>query len=99
MALYTAFVYGVVIFSMASCNSYYDKVEISKELIPEESPIKAEIQLKESSAKNTGGGAFHEKKEKNKKINQGGSYLRKAKKHKRPLKRGDKRTNLRNKGK
>tara|TARA_R110000803_G_scaffold112660_7_gene181066 strand:- start:8945 stop:9262 length:318 start_codon:yes stop_codon:yes gene_type:complete len=31
MALYTAFVYGVVIFSMASCNSYYDKVEISKE--------------------------------------------------------------------
>ena len=30
MALYTAFVYGVVIFSMASCNSHYDKVEISK---------------------------------------------------------------------
>lgn len=66
------------------------EVEISKELIPEESPIKTEIQLKDSLAKNTGGGAFHEKKEKNKKTNQGGSYLRKKKKYKKPQTRGDK---------
>mgnify|MGYP004362513065 CR=1 FL=1 len=37
-----------------------------------------------------GGGAFHEKKEKNKKTNQGGSYLRKMKKYKNPKTRGDK---------
>ena len=32
MALYTAFVYGIVIFSITSCcNSRYDRVETSKE--------------------------------------------------------------------
>ena len=66
------------------------EVEISKELIPEESPIKVEIKLKRAADKNTGGGAFHEKKEKNKKTNQGGSYLRKKKKYKKPQTRGDK---------
>ncbi len=66
------------------------EVEISKDLLPEESLKKAEIQLKNSSAKNTGGSAFHEKKEKNKKTNQGGSYLRKKKKYKKPQTRGDK---------
>ena len=66
------------------------EVEISKELIPEESPIKVEINLKRAADKNTGGGAFHEKKKKNKKTNQGGSYLRKKKKYKKPQTRGDK---------
>ncbi len=66
------------------------EVEISNELIPEESPIKVEINLKRASDKNTGGGAFHEKKDKNKKTNQGGSYLRKKKKYKKPQTRGDK---------
>jgi len=67
------------------------EVEISHELIPEERPVHAEVEVKRSIDKgNTGGGAFHEKKEKNKKTNQGGSYLRKKKKHKKPQTRGDK---------
>ena len=72
-------------------------VEISKELTAEESPVKAEIKLKSSTDKNTSGGAFHEKKEKNKKTNQGGSYLRKMKKYKKPKTKGDKNFNRRNK--
>jgi len=66
-------------------------VEVSHELIPEERPVQAEVQVKRAvDKKNTGGGAFHEKKEKNLKTNQGGSYLRKKKKHKKPQTRGDK---------
>ena len=67
------------------------QVQISHELIPEERPFQPEVKLKSDLAKgNTGGGAFHEKKEKNTKTNQGGSYLRKKKKHKKPQTRGDK---------
>lgn len=72
------------------------EVEISKELIPEESPTKVEINLKRASDKNSSGGAFHEKSEKNKKTNQGGSYLRKKKRYKKPQTRGDKNFNRRN---
>lgn len=67
-----------------------DEVEISEQLIPEERPKEAGVKYLRNPDIETGGGAFHEKKEKNLKTNQGGSYLRKAKKHKRPKTRGDK---------
>ncbi len=66
------------------------EVAVSNELTPEESPRKAEIKLKPDSDIKAKGGAFHEKKEKNKKTNQGGSYLRKMKKYKKPKTKGDK---------
>ncbi len=68
------------------------EVAVSKELLPEEMP-KVDGSYNRSTQKIVLGGAFHEKKEKNKKINQGGSYLRKMKKHKRPKTRGDKNMN------
>ena len=75
------------------------EVTISNELTPEESPRKAEIKLKPDSDIKVKGGAFHEKKEKNKKTNQGGSYLRKKKKYKKPKTMGDKNFNRRNRKK
>jgi ATP-dependent RNA helicase RhlE len=67
------------------------EVKVSYELTPEERPVHAEVEMKRAIDRgNTGGGAFHEKKEKNTKTNQGGSYLRKKKKHKKPQTRGDK---------
>lgn len=71
-------------------------VVVSRELIPEESPLKAEVKLK-STVDKTSGGAFHEKLEKNLKTNQGGSYLRKMKVYKKPKTKGDKNFNRRNK--
>lgn len=68
------------------------EVEISKELIPEERPIIVD-NYNRNAKRIILGGAFHEKKEKNKKTNQGGSYLRKKKKHKNPKTRGDKTLN------
>ncbi|MFK5855262.1 MAG: DEAD/DEAH box helicase [Bacteroidota bacterium] len=65
------------------------EVKLSKELIPEERP-KVEESYNRNTKKIITGGAFHEKKEKNKKTNQGGSYLRKKKKYKNPKTRGDK---------
>lgn len=65
------------------------EVKLSKELIPEERP-KIEESYNRNTKKIITGGAFHEKKEKNKKTNQGGSYLRKKKKYKNPKTRGDK---------
>ena len=75
------------------------EVAISNELTPEESPRKVEIKLKPDSDIKHKGGAFHEKKEKNKKTNQGGSYLRKMKKYKKPKTKGDKNFNKRNRKK
>ena len=66
------------------------EVEISKQLIPDERPAESAVKYLKNPKIGEGGGAFHEKKEKNLKINQGGSYLRKAKKYKRPKTRGDK---------
>jgi ATP-dependent RNA helicase RhlE len=66
------------------------EVEISKQLIPDERPAEAGVKYLKNPKIEEGGGAFHEKKEKNLKTNQGGSYLRKAKKYKRPKTRGDK---------
>ena len=65
------------------------EVEISKQLTPEERP-KVEESYNRNTKKIVTGGAFHEKKQKNKKTNQGGSYLRKKKKYKNPKTRGDK---------
>jgi len=65
------------------------EVKISKQLIPDERP-KVEESYNRNTKKIITGGAFHEKKEKNKKTNQGGSYLRKKKKYKNPKTRGDK---------
>ncbi len=75
------------------------KVEISNELSPEERPREVEIKLKPDSDIKRKGGAFHEKKDKNKKTNQGGSYLRKKKKYKKPKTKGDKNFNRRHKKK
>jgi ATP-dependent RNA helicase RhlE len=66
------------------------EVVISNELTPEESPRKAEVKRKADPDIKFKGGAFHEKKAKNKKTNQGGSYLRKKKKYKKPKTKGDK---------
>jgi len=71
------------------------QVEISNELSPEERPREVEVKLKPDSDNKIKGGAFHEKKEKNKKTNQGGSYLRKKKKYKKPRTKGDKNFNRR----
>jgi ATP-dependent RNA helicase RhlE len=75
------------------------EVQISTELTPEESPRKAEVKLKPDADIKFKGGAFHEKKDKNKKTNQGGSYLRKKKKYKKPKTKGDKNFNRRHKKK
>jgi len=75
------------------------EVNVSHELIPEERPVNAEVKLKPDSDIKSKGGAFHEKKEKNKKTNQGGSYLRKMKTYKKPKTRGDKNFNKRNRRK
>ncbi len=75
------------------------EVQISRELTPEENPKVAEIKLKSAVDQNSRGGAFHEKKEKNKKTNQGGSYLRKMKTYKKPKTKGDKNFNRRHKKK
>lgn len=74
-----------------------EELEISRELTPEEKPANHEIRLKRPADTKTSGGAFHEKKEKNKKTNQGGSYLRKMKTYKKPKTRGDKNFNKKNK--
>ncbi len=75
------------------------EVAISNELSPEERPREVEVKLKPDSDIKVKGGAFHEKKEKNKKTNQGGSYLRKRKKYKKPKTKGDKNFNRRNRKK
>lgn len=75
-----------------------EDVEISEELTPEERPKDKELNSPHKlNNVATPGPAFHEKKEKNKKTNQGGSYLRKMKKYKKPIKRGDKGLNTKNK--
>jgi ATP-dependent RNA helicase RhlE len=76
-------------------------VLISGELTPEERPkIVDRKNPHRNEVKETRGLGFHEKKEKNKKTNQGGSYRRElAKKYKKPLTKGDKNFNRRNKKK
>jgi len=70
-----------------------EEVEISKLLLPEERP-KIVVSRNRKTEIAEPGGAFHEKKEKNKKTNQGGSYKRElAKKYKKPKTRGDKNVN------
>lgn len=77
-----------------------EEVEISKQLTADERPKIIEISQKHKHKKlPEGGGAFHEKKEKNLKVNQGGSYLRKGKKYKKPKTRGDKNMNTKGKRK
>lgn len=75
-----------------------DQVPISKELIPEERASDIKTKHKPRKEHIASGGAFHEKKEKNKKTNQGGSYLRKKRHHKNPRTKGDKFQNMRKKG-
>ncbi|MDO9512544.1 MAG: DEAD/DEAH box helicase [Bacteroidales bacterium] len=70
-----------------------EDVEISEKLLHEESNKMPEIRQRDSVDVNAGG-AFHEKKEKNKKVNLGGSYKRDiAKKYKKPRTKGDKNYN------
>lgn len=74
-------------------------VKISNELIPEERPFKKEVVVTRKTKTSEKGAAFHEKKLKNTKTNQGGSYLRKMKTYKKPITKGDKIANRRNKKK
>lgn len=70
-----------------------DDVEISTQLLAEESPKNKEVYSSKIKIAEHGEG-FHEKKEKNKKVNLGGSYRRKlAKKYKKPKTKGDKNYN------
>lgn len=79
-----------------------DEVEIVQDLAPEEKKSEPGISM-EIPESNGGGAAFHEKSKKNQKVNgDGGGAKRKkalAKKHKKPIKRGDKRQNLKKKNK
>ncbi len=73
-----------------------DDVEVSDQLIAEERPKPKDTKnpLRNFDLTLDGGGAFHEKKEKNQKVNQGGSYRPKiAKKYKKPITRGSKSIN------
>lgn len=64
---------------------------ISKRLLEEEVPKKADIDYMKSVKRTAKPGAFHEKSEKNSKVNLGGSYKRTIKdKYKKPLKKGKK---------
>ena len=75
-----------------------DDVEISHILKADEKPVNL-IRVKKNRhelKKLEGGGAFHEKSEKNSKVNLGGSYRRElAAKYKKPQRRGDKLQNMR----
>ena len=76
-----------------------DEVEVSEQLTPEERPRPKDGKNSNRNFKRDfdGGGAFHEKKEKNAKTNQGGSYRPMiAKKYKKPRTRGSKSVNKRN---
>ena len=76
-----------------------EDVILSTELIEEERPQNKERNNPiKRSQDDAAGASFHVKKEKNKKENLGGSYHREiAKKYKKPLTRGDKNYNQRNK--
>tara|TARA_R110000850_G_scaffold109659_1_gene222739 strand:+ start:8641 stop:9999 length:1359 start_codon:yes stop_codon:yes gene_type:complete len=80
-----------------------ENLEISEKLTYEERPVIKEINNPGKRNKNdedAPGPAFHDKKDKNKKENLGGSYRREiAKKYKKPLTKGDKNYNRRNKKK
>jgi ATP-dependent RNA helicase RhlE len=79
-----------------------EEVEISTMLIPEERPkvVEPNIGPNIKKLREAGGGAFHEKSDKNKKVNLGGSYKREiVKKYKKPKTRGDKIANRRSKKK
>lgn len=79
-----------------------EEVKISTMLIPEERPkvVEPNIGPNIKKLRESGGGAFHEKSNKNKKVNLGGSYKREiVKKYKKPKTRGDKIANQRSKKK
>lgn len=76
-----------------------EEVEISNELLAEET-TKIVDKYSKNIKLETHGQGFHEKKEKNKKVNLGGSYHRElAKKYKKPKTKGDKTYNLKHKKK
>lgn len=73
-----------------------DDVEIAEQLVADERPKAKDTKnpMRNFDLKLDGGGAFHERKEKNQKTNQGGSYRPKiAKKYKKPITRGSKAIN------
>ncbi|MFC2176333.1 DEAD/DEAH box helicase [Bacteroidota bacterium] len=78
--------------------AFPDEVKISEQLTPEERSSGSTNKNPNRNAKKqiVGGGAFHEKKEKNLRTNQGGSYRKElAKKYKKPRTRGSKQQNRR----
>lgn len=77
-----------------------EEVIISKELIPEEIVRPRVFSGRNKKTEPEGGGAFHEKKDKNKKVNLGSKYKREIKKkYTKPRTRGDKKQNLKRKNK
>lgn len=71
-----------------------DEVEFNSQLTPEERTKPKQKNYNRNTKHEASGGAFHEKKAKNKKVNLGGKYHREiAKKYKKPKTRGDKRQN------
>ncbi|MFK7807241.1 MAG: DEAD/DEAH box helicase [Saprospiraceae bacterium] len=82
--------------------AFPEEVEIETQLTPEERPVKPGHKDHNRNVRkkkdDTGGGAFHEKSEKNSKVNQPGKYRRElAKKYKKSQTRGDKIQNRKSK--
>lgn len=76
------------------------EVEVSEDLLPEEREKGNQKNPNRNLKDLTGGGAFHEKKDKNKKVNEPGKYRRElAKKYKKSQSRGDKIQNMKKKSK
>lgn len=78
-----------------------EEMEYSAQKAPEERPAQGALKSHNRNSKLiVGGGAFHEKKEKNRKVNLGNSKkVKKADKFKKPKAKGDKIQNRRNKNK
>jgi ATP-dependent RNA helicase RhlE len=77
-----------------------EEVAVSDDLLAEEREKSNQKNPNRNAKDLTGGGAFHEKKDKNKKVNNPGKYRRElAEKYKKPQRRGDKIQNLKKKNK
>jgi ATP-dependent RNA helicase RhlE len=77
-----------------------EEVDVSEDLLPEEREKSNQKNPNRNAKDLSGGGAFHEKKDKNKKVNEPGKYRRElAKKYKKSQRRGDKIQNMKKKRK
>jgi ATP-dependent RNA helicase RhlE len=80
--------------------AFPEEVDVSEDLLPEEREKSNQKNPNRNAKDLSGGGAFHEKKDKNKKVNEPGKYRRElAKKYKKSQRRGDKIQNMKKKRK